>query len=65
MKALPLLLLTVLSTMLLTFFLLSLLWGAPNPADSRGLLLIAIGVAGVCFAAMSIKELLRVNRLLS
>lgn len=49
--------LTIASTVLLTFSALALVIGPPTMLDSRALLLIAVGVAGVILGVLAFREL--------
>ncbi|WP_105189766.1 hypothetical protein [Pseudoalteromonas sp. T1lg48] len=64
MKVIPSTLLVILSTFLLSFAGLATLLATPDAGDSRGMLVIAIGVAGLAIGAMAIYQLKKLNRLL-
>ena len=56
---------TVAATLLLSFSLLGLSNGSSMSTDTRSMLLLAMAVAGLSFAGLSVRELMAIHRRLA
>ena len=61
MKVMASSVLLVAATVLLTFFGLAFSISPPTSTDSRDVLIMAIGAAGVAFAILAVRELRKIN----
>ncbi|MBB3169440.1 hypothetical protein [Simiduia aestuariiviva] len=64
MKVLPSVLLIILSTLLVAFSGIASGLHFPSSGDSRDILVLAIGMAGILVGVLAIKELERINKML-